>query len=188
MNRSLTVVLPVRSAAQRLAEDIRQLCEIVGDLTSRFEVLLVDEGTPDAAVEEAYELAAEYPQVRVVRSGARPGIPSALDAALEHATGDVVLVQHRPGAVRPSDLRRLWEGPHELAPPALSGAGRSAGPRSVMQRLEVWGRTLRRQGPLAGAATAGFQVVRRRSPPLGDHADPSHPPGVASTCRGPEVE
>ena len=109
MTASLTFVLPVRNAEQTLADNLADVLDVVSDLTERFEVLLVDEGSTDHTPELAHDLAIQYPQLRVARR--RPGDTptSALQSGLSQTNGDVVLVQNRHARFSPSYLRHMWE-------------------------------------------------------------------------------
>jgi glycosyltransferase involved in cell wall biosynthesis len=109
MTPSLTFVLPVHNAERTLADNLADVLDVLADLTERFEVLLVDEGSTDHTTELAHDLAVQYPQLRVARR--RPGDPpaSVLQAGLSQTNGDVVLVQNRHARFSPSYLRQMWE-------------------------------------------------------------------------------
>lgn len=109
MTPSLSLVLPVRNAERTLADNLADVLDVLSDLTERFEVLLVDEGSTDQTTELAQDLAVRYPQLRVARR--RPGDPSVspLQAGLSQTNGDVVLVQNRHARFSPSYLRQMWE-------------------------------------------------------------------------------
>ena len=109
MRPSLSFVLPLRTAAQTLADNLADVMDVLSELTERFEVLLVDEGSTDHTAELAHDLAIQYPQLRLARR--KPGGPSvsALQAGLSQANADVVLVQNRHASFSPSYLRRIWE-------------------------------------------------------------------------------
>ena len=48
VNRSLTVLLPVRDAQSTLAATVTQVLEMASDLSERFELLIIDDGSSDA--------------------------------------------------------------------------------------------------------------------------------------------
>jgi hypothetical protein len=116
LHRSLSVVLPLSNAGKALAQNVLQLVEVLSDLTERFEVLLVDEGGSEHATEVAYELAAEYPQVRVVRRAVPVDRRPAAEGVGARPPGKVVLIQQPHNPLRPSEVRRLWESPEEHPP------------------------------------------------------------------------
>jgi hypothetical protein len=109
LHRSLSVVLPLSNAGNALAQNVLQLCEVLSDLTEWFEVLLVDEGASEQAADAAYELAAEYPQVRVLRGQVPVPRWTLADRAGLPSQGDVVLIHRPESPLRPSEVRRIWE-------------------------------------------------------------------------------
>ncbi|MFO0819033.1 MAG: glycosyltransferase family 2 protein [Pirellulales bacterium] len=89
---TLSVVLPVHNVEATLARQVRDLLELLDDWNSRFEILVVDDGSTDRTPECAADLAAEFPQLRWVRSGRRQGKYSAIRRGLGLTTGQVVVV------------------------------------------------------------------------------------------------
>jgi glycosyltransferase involved in cell wall biosynthesis len=88
---ALSVVLPVQNAEGTLAEQVARLLEIVPDLSDRFEILLVDDGSTDHTLELAQELARRYPQLRVLRHDRAGGRQAALDAGRRAARSQRVM-------------------------------------------------------------------------------------------------
>ena len=134
MDQSLSVVLPVRNAEATLARQINQLLDILPDLTSRFEVLIVDDGSTDHTEESARELAREFPQLKVVRHAAPQGASGVVQTGLEQASGEVVFVQDSEIPISANSLKKLWtlhrdEG--RTAKPAAIDAG-------ILGRLIAW--------------------------------------------------
>ena len=109
MKRSLSVVLPVCNAERTLSDNLQHIFDILSDLTERFEVLVVDDGSTDQTIEVAHELSVLYPQLRVARRADRPAAPTEHESSLEQTTGDVVFLQGSRTPFSPSDARRMWE-------------------------------------------------------------------------------
>lgn len=154
----------MHNAEATLAQQVNHLLDILPDITSKFEVLIVDDGSTDHTEESAHALAREYPQLKVVRHPRRQGIPAVVQTGMEKATGDVVFVQDEATPVSHSNLKRLWAMQTQsnekmpLAPP-----GRMANlDGGIIGRLMVWGSTLKpktaKPAPLAGPV----QMVRRK--------------------------
>ncbi len=105
LNRSLTVLLPVRDAQSTLAATVTEILEMASDLSERFELLIIDDGSSDATSEIAHELSRRYPQIRTLRHDKPLGEEAALRAGLAQSRGDVVFVR---GGQRPSFERLSW--------------------------------------------------------------------------------
>ena len=118
MESSLTVLLPVQDAQATLTETVEEVLEAAADLTDRFELLIIDDGSADATGEIAHELTRHYPQIRTIRHARPMGREAALRSGLAESRGEVVFVRDaergaikqlhppaRPG--RPNYLARL---------------------------------------------------------------------------------
>ena len=55
-NKSLTIVLPVHNGESRLAASVTEMLELASDLTSRFSIMIVDDGSTDDTSAVAEEL------------------------------------------------------------------------------------------------------------------------------------
>ena len=96
VNRSLTVLLPVRDAQSTLAATVAQVLEMASDLSERFELLIIDDGSSDATREVAFELSRSYPQIRTIHHNKPMGEEAALRTGLAQSRGDVVFVRGGP--------------------------------------------------------------------------------------------
>lgn len=108
MSRSLSLVLQVANVEKTLAENVQNLFELLNDLTEKFEIVLVDQGSTDQTIDVARELAIQYPQVRIARRDEVDRSADSIDKTLSETTGDIVFVQTGHAVVRPSVLRQLW--------------------------------------------------------------------------------
>jgi hypothetical protein len=142
LERSLTVLLPIRHANQTLSATIHYLLDILPDLTGQFEVLIVDDGSAEASSELAYELARDYPQVRVVQSSGRSNREAAIRAGLEQSSGEIVLLGEDGCDGHLHDIDRLWHAMHSGIPERASQRHAARPPRFQL---------LKRRGPTATA-------------------------------------
>jgi len=85
------------------------MLDILPDVASEFEVLVVDDGSTDQTEEVARDLAIEFPQVRVARHATRLGGEEVIRTGYERTRGKVVIVQQENTAFGQADLRRLWQ-------------------------------------------------------------------------------
>jgi len=82
MKASLSILLPVHNAQSTVGDAIGRLLEILPELTNRFEIIVVDDGSSDATCEVADDWARHYPQVSFFRQAALSGWQAAV---LKHA-------------------------------------------------------------------------------------------------------
>ncbi|RMG02402.1 MAG: glycosyltransferase [Planctomycetota bacterium] len=113
MERSLSVLLVVRNCQRTLAQDVAALTEVLPDLTDRWEVILVDDGSTDATCEIVDELSHEYPQVRCFRYREQRGRVEAIRAALSRSRGKIVCIPDPRRPLSPSVLFRMWKATEE---------------------------------------------------------------------------
>jgi glycosyltransferase involved in cell wall biosynthesis len=160
VNDSLSLIVLVRNAEATLAQQIQHLLDLVPDFTSRFEILVVDDGSTDHTFELAADLSRQYPQLRIIRHFQTRGIEAARTTGLRHASGQTVMVQEDSGLPSPTQLRRLWSLRHDRD---LIMARSQQRPRvfdaDLLERLTTWGQTLRNLGSRTSAG--GVQMIRR---------------------------
>jgi putative glycosyltransferase len=88
----LSVVTTLYRSERYLGEFHRRACAAAAGLTPRFEVVYVDDGSPDACAAVAREIASADPRVVVVELSRNFGHHPALVAGLAHARGRRVFV------------------------------------------------------------------------------------------------
>jgi polyisoprenyl-phosphate glycosyltransferase len=114
-NRRLCVVVPVHNEADNLAELVKRLHAVAGQLRRwEMDVLFVDDGSTDASVEKIREIRATGIPVGYIRLSKNFGHQAALCAGMEHALGDAVItmdsdLQHPPEEI-PRMLNAYEEG------------------------------------------------------------------------------
>ena len=153
LDQSLSALLPVRNVESTLATVVSETLEVLSELTDRFELIVVDDCSHDATIEVADELAACYPQLRVVRHSRPLGRSAAMRTALECSKGDVIFAQDVECRLGLDSLRKLWHALDECdiavayspptpedGPNAAGGndgcrAGFRMGTRPVFERL-----------------------------------------------------
>jgi glycosyltransferase involved in cell wall biosynthesis len=84
--------------------------EIIPELTHRFEVLLVDDGSTDASRDTANELSLGFPQVQVVAQSRRLGPQECLRSALRFTHGEFAAYCTDRPEFDLHELRKLWDG------------------------------------------------------------------------------
>src|SRR5690606_1755690 len=111
---SLSVVIPVYRSAESLSELTAELARILPTLADPFEVIFVDDGSPDNSWQVVQELSAQYSWVRGITLMRNYGQHNALLCGIRAAAYEVVVtmdddLQHPPSEI-PKLLAKLNEG------------------------------------------------------------------------------
>jgi len=155
---SLSVVLPVCNLEERLAGQVDELLDVLPELTDRFEVLIVDDGSTDDTAHVAAELARCFPQVRLVRHPITLGLTEAIQTGLDNTDGEIVLVGDAQYGLPTADLHKLWQLRHDQEMVvARKPMARQEPQRNLLDRLMKWTPSSR---PASGP-TPAVHVLRR---------------------------
>jgi glycosyltransferase involved in cell wall biosynthesis len=112
-NVFITCVVPVYNEEVNIEAFIRHLYPVLNELSTRFEMIIVDDGSRDQTLAKIKHLARDYP-VKVLGLSRNFGKEIALTAGIEHSSGDVVILldadfQH-PVEILPAFLQNWSEG------------------------------------------------------------------------------
>jgi glycosyltransferase involved in cell wall biosynthesis len=110
----LSVVTPAYRCSDCIPELHRRLSDVLQSITTDYEIIFVDDRSPENDWDVISELAAHDTHVKGIQLSRNYGQHFALTAGLDHATGDWVVVmdcdlQDRPEAI-PELLARAQEG------------------------------------------------------------------------------
>src|SRR5262245_22005144 len=110
----LSVLIPIKDEQDNLRPLYRRLCEALDPRCSPLEIVFVDDGSRDLSYRILMELAAGDERVKVVRLRRNFGQSAALQAAIDHSRGDVLVtmdgdLQNDPADI-PAMLARLDDG------------------------------------------------------------------------------
>ena len=193
-HQSLSVILPVNNAEATLVNQVEELLDVLPELTSDFEIMIVDDGSTDDTPDIASELAARYPQIQLLRHEHSQGHCAAAEEGVARTSGDVIFVNERSSGICIHDLQRLWKlrSDDELVS-ARSRPITTPQQTGVIQRLVRWGHQFRDSLPEASAGN-GIQMIRRKAveeiaaentPADYAQADPDSTPTKPSSIRPP---
>ena len=108
----LSVVLPVYREGAHLAGFLAAVRAAVDECNLQFELVLIDDGSPDDTWQVIADEAKKFHGLRGLRLSRNFGKESALCAGLEYARGDAVIVMDADGQHPPSlipEMVRLWQ-------------------------------------------------------------------------------
>jgi glycosyltransferase involved in cell wall biosynthesis len=88
----LSIVSPVYQAEKIVDELVKRIAEEVTKITTNFEIILVEDGSPDNSWEKIAENCAKYPFVKGIKLSRNFGQHYAITAALHHAQGEYVVL------------------------------------------------------------------------------------------------
>ncbi len=138
MTDSLCVIVPVRNAEASLADQVERLLEALPDFSSRFEIVIVDDGSTDHTVEIALDLTRRFPQVRAYEHPQPRGLNAAIATGRRWACATAVVVQEDPASLTAAELRRA-------CPPRAMRRHDQPQPffdPQLLKRLTRWGEAL----------------------------------------------
>jgi len=162
---TVTVLLPQRNGARELAAVLPQIVESVAGL---LEVIVIDDASDHAEIEQLRAAVAAHDAVRCIGLSRRSGTSAAITAGIEAAAGDLVAVMDCGGRYRMEDLGRLLAGLNRadliFARPRRSGLAKF---RRRLGRIPRWlllGLNVREPDCLFWAArresVAGLELAR----------------------------
>lgn len=105
----ISVVAPAYGCAECIPELHRRLTESLRLLTERYEIILVDDGSPSSDWEEISRLCKIDSQVRGIRLSRNYGQHFAITAGLDHTRGDWVVVMDCDLQDQPEEIVKLYK-------------------------------------------------------------------------------
>jgi dolichol-phosphate mannosyltransferase len=119
MNKThLSVVSPVYLAESLLKELVQRLHENLICITDNYEIILVEDGSPDKSWEMIEDLCKQDKKIKGIRLSRNFGQHYAITAGLDHVSGDWVIVMDCDLQDRPEEISRLYnsaiEGQYDI--------------------------------------------------------------------------
>jgi dolichol-phosphate mannosyltransferase len=135
----LTVISPTLNEAENIPHLVEQLSSALGDID--YEILIVDDDSPDQTWSIAQNISSSNPRVRVLRRTQNRGLGMAVIDGFSHAGGDALAcidadLQHDP-SILPRMLDELVRG-SDVVVGSRYVEGGSAGKWDRLRRLESW--------------------------------------------------
>jgi glycosyltransferase involved in cell wall biosynthesis len=108
----ISVIIPVYAEGATLAEFLSSVTTALDKSRWSYELILIDDGSPDNTWTAITAATARHPAIRALRLSRNFGKELALCAGLERARGDAVIVMDGDGQHPPSllpEVLRLWQ-------------------------------------------------------------------------------
>jgi dolichol-phosphate mannosyltransferase len=115
----LSVIVPTYRESKNIAEMVRRLTQLLDPaFPGRYEIIIVDDNSPDGTWELAQQLTADYASLRVMRRVDERGLSTAVIRGWQAARGDILAVidadlQHPPEVTL--DLCKVMERGADIA-------------------------------------------------------------------------
>lgn len=104
----ISIVSPVYKAESIVTELVTEIRKSVMALTHHYEIILVDDRSPDKAWDVMVNLAAEYKEVKCIRLSRNFGQHAAIMAGLTYAKGEWVVVMDCDLQDQPKEIIKLY--------------------------------------------------------------------------------
>ena len=108
-----SVISPVYKAENLLDELVESLCKELEAIDSNFEIILVDDGSPDKAWEKIQMLAQQNDRIKGIKLSRNFGQHHAITAGLHYATGKWIVVMDCDLQDQPSEIPKLYQKAQE---------------------------------------------------------------------------
>jgi dolichol-phosphate mannosyltransferase len=116
-----SVIIPVKNESGNIAPLVGEISAGLGG-QFRFEIIFVDDGSEDGTAAEVARLAAQIPQLRLLRHAQSCGQSAAIRTGIKAARAPWIVTLDGDGQNDPRDIPKLWQ---------MSGAGSQIAPLLV---------------------------------------------------------
>jgi putative glycosyltransferase len=117
----LSIVTTLYRSAAHLEEFYTRACVVAERMTSNFEIVLVNDGSPDNSLHIALSIHRKDPRVRVIDLSRNFGHHKAMMTGLIHARGDLVFLLDDDLEEKPELLERFWQELRETGADVVYG-------------------------------------------------------------------
>lgn len=110
---SLSVVSPIYYGEKTTAHLVERLLAVLPQIADSFEIILVDDRSPDQSWSEIKRLSEKHPEVKGVRLSRNYGQHYAITAGLDHSKGEWVVVMDCDLQDKPEEIPVLYKKAQE---------------------------------------------------------------------------
>lgn len=142
--KSLTVILPIFNGSEFLQETVAAYLEWLPEVTSRFQVVIVDDGSTDESGDITQDLTKKHPQIQAIYHDRQLGKSVCFESALQNANCELLFVQGSDEIDYPAIGEFLKTGGVPLIQPEAFLPNTKD---QLIERLVNWGIALREYRP-----------------------------------------
>lgn len=173
-----SLVIPTYNESQNIRPLIRQLTSALESVIDNYEIIVVDDDSPDGTWKIAEELARQNSHLRIMRRRGEKGLATAVVLGWKEANGEILGVmdgdlQHPP-EILPTLLKLMLSTHADIVVASRNVAGGGVSEWSLSRRLVSWGAACLATLMLPGILRivrdpmSGYFVIRRSVIPFGD--------------------
>ncbi len=105
----LSIVAPVYRSAEIVAELVSRIDKTASSITNSYEIILVEDGSPDESWQAILAACSQFPNLRGIRLSRNFGQHPAIFAGLSLAKGQWVVIMDADLQDEPAHIKRLYE-------------------------------------------------------------------------------
>ncbi len=132
---TVSIVMPVFREGDHIGSVLKSVSDAMSQSAISYELILIDDGSPDNTWAVLQGLSKSYPMMKAVRLSRNFGKESALCAGLEIARGDAVIVMDGDGQHPPAllpEMVRIWR---ETDVDIVEGIKRARGQETIVNKM-----------------------------------------------------
>jgi dolichol-phosphate mannosyltransferase/undecaprenyl-phosphate 4-deoxy-4-formamido-L-arabinose transferase len=104
-----SILIPTYRGEQNIPELLERLCKVMSNLGEPWEVLFVNDDSPDGTWEVLLELKEMYPQIRAIRLMSNVGQFKALMCGFDHVRGQYIITMDDDLQNPPEEIPKLFD-------------------------------------------------------------------------------
>lgn len=103
----VSVILPTYNEAEAIVKNVTHICQVLKQTKVKFEVVVVDDNSPDATAEAVRLLSKKYPEVRVIVRTSDRGLGLSIGRGVEESRGNIIIGMDADGNHDPRDIPNM---------------------------------------------------------------------------------
>jgi len=103
----ISITIPIYNEREAITPLFTKICEVMDRLGKPYEVIFVNDGSQDGSAEVLNQLAAAYPQAKVIHFRRNFGQTAAMMAGFDYASGEVIIPMDGDYQNDPEDIPRM---------------------------------------------------------------------------------